>query len=76
MAALMVQQASGAGDVVGFLVLGIIVIGYGAAKWNLMNQSKCIHCGHDNGLTGRQAAICPACGRNKTISNSKKARKS
>lgn len=72
----MVQQASGAGDVVGFLVLGVIVIGYGAAKWNLMNQSKCIHCGHDNGLTGRQAAICPACGRNKTIFNSKKARKS
>lgn len=76
MAALMVQQASGAGDVVGFLVLGVIVIGYGAAKWNLMNQSKCIHCGHDNGLAGRQAAICPACGRNKTIFNSKKARKS
>jgi predicted RNA-binding Zn-ribbon protein involved in translation (DUF1610 family) len=76
MAALMVQQASGAGGVVGFLVFGVIVIGYGAAKWNLMNQSKCIHCGHDNGLTGRQAAICPACGRNKTIFNSKKARKS
>jgi predicted RNA-binding Zn-ribbon protein involved in translation (DUF1610 family) len=75
MTALLVQQASAAGSVLGFLVLGVIVIGYGAAKWNLMNQSKCIHCGHDNGLTGRQAAICPACGRNKTIFNSQKARK-
>jgi len=75
MAALVVQQASTAGGIVGFLVVGAIVLGYGAAKWNLMNQSKCIHCGHDNGLTGRQAAICPACGRNKTIFNSKKARK-
>ena len=56
-------------------MIGVIAIGYGVAKWNLMNQSKCIHCGHDNGLTGRQAAICPACGRNKTIFNSKKARK-
>lgn len=74
MAALAIQEAS-AGDIVFFLVLGVIAIGYGAAKWNLMNQSKCIHCGHDNGLTGRQAAICPACGRNKTIFNSKKARK-
>jgi predicted RNA-binding Zn-ribbon protein involved in translation (DUF1610 family) len=75
MAALVVQQASAAGGVVGLLVIGAVVIGYGGAKWNLMNQSKCIHCGHDNGLTGRQAAICPACGRNKTIFNSKKARK-
>lgn len=75
MTALLVQQASAAGSILGFLVLGAIVIGYGAAKWNLMNQSRCIHRGHDNGLRGRQAAICPACGRNKTIFNSKKARK-
>jgi predicted RNA-binding Zn-ribbon protein involved in translation (DUF1610 family) len=73
--ALVVQQASAAGSVLTLLVLAVIVIGYGAAKWNMMNQSKCMHCGHDNGLTGRQAAICPACGRNKTIFNSKKARK-
>jgi len=74
-AALVIHEASTAGNVVFFLVLGVVAIGYGVAKWNLMNQSKCIHCGHDNGLTGRQAAICPACGRNKTIFNSKKARK-
>jgi predicted RNA-binding Zn-ribbon protein involved in translation (DUF1610 family) len=74
MAALLVQ-ASAVGNIVVFLVAGVVVIGYATAKWNLMNQSKCIHCGHDNGLTGRQAAICPACGRNKTIFNSKKARK-
>jgi hypothetical protein len=75
MTALVIQEAGAVGNVVFFLVLGVIAIGYGVAKWNLMNQSKCIHCGHDNGLTGRQAAICPACGRNKTIFNSKKARK-
>lgn len=74
MAAPAIQEAS-AGSIVTFLVAALIVVGYGAAKWNLMNQSKCIHCGHDNGLMGRQAAICPACGRNKTIFNSKKARK-
>jgi hypothetical protein len=76
MTGLVVQQASAAGSVIVFLIAGVIVIGYGAAKWNLMNQSKCIHCGHDNGLAGRRAAICPACGRNKTVFNSKKARKS
>jgi len=53
MATLAIQQASAGGSIVTFLVVAVIVVGYGAAKWNLMNQSKCVHCGHDNGLTGR-----------------------
>jgi hypothetical protein len=70
-----IQQA-GAGDVLTVIVVVIGVAVFGVAKWRLGQQTKCIHCGHDNGLSGHQAAICPACGRNKTVFNSKKARKS
>jgi hypothetical protein len=70
-----VIQQSGAGGVIG----GIVVIGllgiFIVAKVGAYKQTKCMHCGHDNGLTGFQATICPACGRNKTVFNSRKARK-
>lgn len=68
-------QAGGGGGVVGILIV-IAVIGFGVLSWwNNGNRTKCIHCGHDNGLRGHQHPVCPACGLNKTIANKKKARK-
>ncbi len=69
-----VQQAGG-GGAVGVIMIVVVVGLWGMAKWNTAKSTKCIHCGHDNGLTGFQASICPACGRNKTVLNSRKARK-
>jgi hypothetical protein len=66
---------AGGGGAVGVIVLVIIVGIWGMVKWNTAKATRCVHCGHDNGISGFQAAICPACGRNKTVLNSKKARK-
>jgi predicted RNA-binding Zn-ribbon protein involved in translation (DUF1610 family) len=67
-----VQQGGSVGIWIGIIVvLGI----WGIAKLGAMKKTACMHCGHDNGRTGWQNQICPACGRNKTVFNSKKARK-
>ena len=44
-------------------------------KAESFSRSDCIRCGHDNGLPGWRAFICPACGRNKTVLDSAEARK-
>lgn len=57
------------------VVIVLVLIGVGAAKIGTFRSTRCIHCGHDSGVSGLQAAVCPACGRNRTVLNSRKARK-
>lgn len=73
--ALQQLHQGGGGGVIGIVVIVVLLAVWGMAKWNTAKSTKCIHCGHDNGLSGFQASICPACGRNKTVLNSRKARK-
>jgi hypothetical protein len=63
------------GTVVSVLLVVLLVGGWLFAKGNAMKSTKCIHCGHDSGVTGAQAPICAACGRNRTVLNHRKARK-
>lgn len=53
----------------------LAVIAAGVLKMSTYEATKCIHCGHDSGRSGLQAPVCPACGRNRTVINNKKARK-
>lgn len=66
---------AGGGGILSTILLVAIIGAFAFAKLGAYKQTKCMHCGHDNGLTGWQASICPACGRNKTVFNSRKARK-
>ena len=71
----MVARQAGGGGAIGIIVVILFIGLWAMVKWNTAKSTKCIHCGHDNGRTGFQNPICPACGRNKTVLNSKKARK-
>lgn len=56
-----------------FIVVCILVT---LVKVRMWARTDCCHCGHDNGISGFQgAAICPACGRNKTVISDRKSRK-
>ena len=59
---------------IGSVLIGILIVlalvSFVVRKFAALNSTLCAHCGHDNGLPGCQARVCPACGRNKTILNS------
>lgn len=59
------------GAIVVFAILGLVAV----AKLGTFARTNCIHCGHDSGVTGARAPVCPACGRNRTVLNTRKARK-
>ena len=48
------------------ILIGILIVlafvSFVARKWVALNGSRCIHCGHDSGITSWQARVCPACG--------------
>ena len=67
--------ASGGGSVLGVLVIFGVFGVWLWVKASGYTSTRCRHCGHDNGLSGAQAQICPACGRNKTMISPKRARK-
>jgi hypothetical protein len=63
------------GGVITTIVIVLVLIGVAVAKVGTWTSTRCIHCGHDSGVSGLQAAVCPACGRNRTVLNRRKARK-
>jgi transposase-like protein len=62
-------------SVVGPVIVGGILIGAVVAKFKSWGSTVCRHCGHDSGIPGSRAPVCPACGRNRTVLNPKRARK-
>jgi DNA-directed RNA polymerase subunit RPC12/RpoP len=63
------------GGVVTMVVIVLVLVGVAVAKIGTLRSTSCIHCGHDSGISGLRAAVCPACGRNRTVLNSRKARR-
>lgn len=63
------------GGVIGAIVVGFVLLAVVVAKINTFRSTVCVHCGHDSGRPGFMNAICPACGLNRTMLGSKKARK-
>lgn len=62
-------------QVMGFIVLFGLFFLWLAVKVGRYRSTRCAHCGHESGLSGMQAPICPACGRNKTIIKARRARR-
>jgi hypothetical protein len=67
--------ASSGGSFLGVVVIFGVVGVWLWVKASGYSSTRCRHCGHDNGRSGAQAQICPACGRNKTMISPKRARK-
>lgn len=66
--------ASAGGVLVTVAVFGFVGL-WVAVKANGYKSTRCRHCGHDNGISGLSAPVCPSCGRNKTIIKPRRARK-
>lgn len=67
--------ATDVGGAIGSIGLIVLFVIWLAAKSEAKKSTACIHCGHDSGIPASRAPICQACGRNRTILSSRRARK-